>query len=401
MIDTKLIEFVKGQVSFRAVNGNLEKFINLSQSRGIHLFDLIRIEEGLQGQTYCREYKKAAACAKKCGVRLQLQEKRGLPFFLHRYRKRAGILVGICFFLTFLLVSQNFLWEISYPEEYGKEEQAFVSQMLQEYGVKQGAYLPKLNFRRIQHDLMQETEYLSWIALNRKGSRLEVKFTPREKPEEFASDVPCDVVAQRAGQILHIEALSGETVVKPKQIVEAGDLLISGILDNPVEHKGFYTHADGRVFAQTVRKKTLSFSLIQKEKLYSGKEKVRKSLCFMSANLPLYIAFDLPGEYEMTAKEHLLVLNEKKMPFGIEEKTYRFYETVERSYTEEEAKEILRQGFAEYEKEELSEAEIIKTEEGWEVENGVLIGVKKYVCKEDIAKKVKISQANEGESTKN
>lgn len=399
--DKRLLEFVRGRVSFRATNGNLERFLNLAKSRGVSLFRITRIEEGLSGQTLCKCYRKAASAARACGVRLRIEERWGLPFFLHRHRKRLGIPAGVCLFLTFLLLSQNFLWEISFSPDSGKEEQEKILNLLNGYGVSEGAYLPDLNFRKVQHDILQETETLSWIALNRKGVRLEVKATPREKPEDFASELPCDVVAERAGQILHVEALSGETVVRSKQIVREGDLLISGILDYPLEGKGLYTHADGKVFAQTVRKKELSFSLTQKEKKYSGKEKVRKTVSVLGIRLPLYIAFDLPQKYDVETEEKRLVLNQKKMPFALEEQNYRFYEEVDRTYTEEEGKTFLKQEFEEYEKTELADAEILKVEEGFRLEDGKLVGMRRYTCNENIARKVKIPQVNTSERPQN
>ena len=78
---------------------------------------------------------------------------------------------GLCCFL--LLLSQNFLWSIEI-HDYGEKDRAFLTEVMEDYGIHVGAYLPGLDCRLLQQQILMEIEDISWMALNRKGTVLEV-----------------------------------------------------------------------------------------------------------------------------------------------------------------------------------------------------------------------------------
>lgn len=381
-----LIRYLKGYVRFQAEGSGKERFLNRSNDGGIRLWDIQNKEGKISAYTFPRQYKKLAGFARRSGMQLRVQEKNGFPFLKRKYRKRWGILFGIVFFLAFLLISQSFIWKIEIRECDPKLEQ-YLLDVLKEHGVKEGALISKLDIPDLQQELLSELNQISWIALNRRGTKIRVEFSEKVQEPQFESGTPCNIVARKTGQIVRIEALDGQTVVKPKQIVSAGDLLISGIVEEP-DGSVSYKHALGRVIAQTVQKKKLSISLIQSEKTATGQEKNRYYLNFFGLRFPLFIAFEYPDLFEIEEEKLPLTLFGSETPIGLIRHTYQFYEETERNYTREEGLELIRKGFLDFEQEELADATIISyTEEITEIDQ-MLSVERSYLCEEDIAQKV-------------
>ena len=112
MFTVEFMRYMKGTLRFKAYGGYFERFINLAAQNGYSLWGVYKQDQIFYGVTTVKDYRKLAKTAKKAGVRLRIADKKGFPFLVHRYRKRLGLLIGICFFVSFLLFMQNFVWQI-------------------------------------------------------------------------------------------------------------------------------------------------------------------------------------------------------------------------------------------------------------------------------------------------
>lgn len=387
---TKLIRTGKGSVTFCAEGARIETFLNSANEYGVCLWNLCRKNGRLIGCTNVKSYRTLAYCARKTHTRLRIQQKRGLPFVLHHYRKRWGIFVGFCFFVSFLLISQNFIWQIRYPP-CDEETKEALDVLLEKYGVVVGAYLPDMNTRELQHKILLESTDLSWMALNRNGTTMEVELSVKTPQPQMEADTPCNIVARKTGQIVSIDASQGQKQVKPKEVVLAGDLLIRGTAMAEGGDSLRYVHADGRVIAQTVTKHEISFALTQSEKSYTGETESRYTLNLFGLHVPLYLATPFASEYEEEQTELPAVLFDTTMPFGLQKTQYRFFTPTQHTYTEEEANALIEQGFAEFEATELAQAEILSREDVRTLQDDVVTVTRTYTCNEDIAQKIGLS----------
>ncbi len=386
MLDSKLIRYLAGQVEFKAHGENLEKFVNIAHQAGLQVEQLYYRDEILYGQIPVRQYRILTHCAKQCSVVTKVIQKKGFPFVCHRYRKRWGMIVGICFFLIFLLTSQKFVWRIQI-ESYDEKKSAYLLQVMEKHGLHKGAYIPNLNMRQLKQQVLMEVSDLAWITFNLEGSTVYVDLSQKTQMPDIDPNTPCNVIAKKTGQILSMDVLNGEGVVKLKQIVSAGDLLISGI--NPVKTGDvLYQHAEGKVIAQTINQHTLTFPLVQQEHVSTGETTDRYYLEFFGLKIPLFIAFDLPYPSEVKEQYISTILFGQEMPFGIYRNTHHFYLIEQKQYTQEEAKQIIDQNFKIYEQNELKDAKIIDYTEEITVTEETLYVARKYTCEEDIAQKV-------------
>lgn len=385
----KLLRWLRGQVEFTAEGAGIEAFFRLAGERHIPLRQLSREKERLSGITVPSQYRALAYCAKHSGMRLRHHGKRGLPFVLHRYKKRWGLLAGACFFLVFLLASQNFVWSIEI-ENYGGKQEEYLRQAMADSGLHIGAYLPDMNLRAVRDQVLARVNDLSWLTFTREGTTIRVDLSPKVPQPIMDQSDPCNLVALKDGKIVSTSVLRGQAVVEKNQVVHAGDLLISGIDQLP---KGdiLTVHAQGQVIAETVNTKEISFSLQQTEPNYNGKQAERRYLEFFGLQLPLFIAFDLPYASEMTESYQPAFFFGTELPMGIRTQHHRFYEPVEKSYSQQEARQMIEEAFSVYETEDLKNAEILGYTEEWIQEGQKLICRRKYQCREDIAREMALS----------
>ncbi|MBP0963380.1 MAG: sporulation protein YqfD, partial [Oscillospiraceae bacterium] len=175
---TGLIRYFRGWVRFRVTGGFPERFINLCALKGLPLWDGQRRGEECFFTTRAACYRRLRPCAKGAGVRLKVVERGGLPFGLHRRRKRWGLVVGAAVCVALLVASSHFLWNVRVVGNHRLEEQ-LVLEKLETLGVKPGVRLNGIDVQSVERRLMLELEELGWVAVNLQGSTAVVQLQER------------------------------------------------------------------------------------------------------------------------------------------------------------------------------------------------------------------------------
>jgi similar to stage IV sporulation protein len=381
-----LLRRLRGYVDFCIHGKNKEAVVNLAVERGLKLWNLKKLPEGIVGSVFAREYRDLSICARESSSQIHCVTKYGFPFYLYRNRHRKGMLVGGILALALLILSQNFIWKINF-NNYDGADQEYLLSVMEDRGIKIGSYIPNLDFRLLQQDVLIEVEDISWLAFNINGTQLDVEVSKKLDPPEFQETTPCNIVAKKTGQILHIDVYSGQEVVREKDVVYKGDLLVSGIAADP-SGKINQVSANASVIAQTTHSHTLSFSLKQSEHNYTGQIKNRYRFQALNFSLPLYINFSFPDLYDKTEEYHPFIIGQTEFPFGMVMEQYNFYQPKQVEYTQQQAREIIMNAFSQYETEELSDVKIVSYQDQESVENNMISITREYICEENIAKKI-------------
>ncbi len=384
-----LIRYIKGTVRFQAYGGYFERFINLAAQNGYSLWGISKQEQAFFGMTTVKDYRKLSKIARKAGVRLKIIDKRGFPFFIHRYRKRVGLLIGICFFVLFLPMMQNFVWEIDIVGNQAIQT-VQIEKLAKSLGLHPGAYLHHIDFAQIQREMELQLPNIAWITVNHYKTKVVIELCEgRKLPEMEKKDMPRNLVAKKDGVIKYLEIYSGQKIVKQGDVVSAGDLLVSGIEEDSFGQTHFYA-SHGKVIAETYHTHKFAQALEFSDKQYTGQLKKRYYLNLFGLKVPLFLAFHMEGDFERSQHYSPLILSKKQLPLGLYTLEYRGYQTNVGKYTPQQAEEILLRQIEEYEAKELKNVTIIakETERG-ETENSCEITVS-YTLEEDIAKEEEI-----------
>ena len=383
------VRFGKGWVRFRVEAAGAETLLSEAARQGLRLWNVRRRGRTAEGCVAAREYRALCRIGRRMGLRPRLAAKHGLPFYACRLWRRKGLLIGVIGCAACLVLSQNFLWEIRVNGSGGIHTD-HLEEVMQAHGIRIGAYHPALDLPVLQQELLMELDDVSWLALNRDGTVLEVEVSQKDAPPERQETRPCNIVAGRSGQITAMEVYRGQKMVSVRDTVARGDLLVSGILEN---ERGAVrqVHADAKIMAVTQRSRTVRFALRQQERIPTGGGTQRRSLKLLGVRIPLYFDFSLPYPAWKTERETPLSILGTEYPVSLIQEEHRYYRTESRTYSRSEARRILREELERYQREELSGVTVLSWRDTWSEEEGVVSVTREYRCEENIAAKLQLS----------
>ncbi len=331
MIFITMLRLIFGFVRFQAEGGFSERFINLCSLSSIPLWRLKSDGSKIIACTTVKGYFQIRSCAVKSGMRLKILERHGFPFFLKKYRKRAGVLVGLAVFFSVIAILSSMIWtiEISGNETITQEE---ITAVLAQAGLKPGMLKSKLNAPEIRFYALGHLQNLSYLAVNMMGSCVQIEVTERiESPKLPVQDEPCDIISTMDGQIVTLEVYEGTKMYKIGEAVRTGSVLAGG----------FEELSDGSVRLRHAE----AFAVIRAEVECEGQAEEGREIYIKSAeekhitlhllglNLPLFIEGDTAPSYVRSA---YLTVNGIRLPFGYTEEIFVTYEEKTSEPTESE-----------------------------------------------------------------
>lgn len=358
MFVIKFLRWLRGYVIFRAEGAFVEEFLNRIVRAGILVWGTFKNGIQLTGRIRARDYRHLRPYAKKTGVRLRVVRRKGVPFFLYRYRKRLGIFIGLTVALLFLWGMSLFVWDIQVT---GNEviDAGDVLRTVEEMGLKIGAFRPSLTARDFERRLILDYKEISWVAVNITGSTVNIHLKERTLPPEMLpnDDKPANVVAAKSGQIVRVVATDGQAMVKRGDAVNQGDLLISGIMEDKYG-KITVRHARGEVWADVNETISLEVPLEETVEEHSGEIRNRYWLRLFSLRIPLTWG-EITGKAEVETSSRQLGIGFITLPFFLESQEYRMVQDVTLQYTEEQARKLAMQRLEEEAQRRFEGAEIL------------------------------------------
>lgn len=292
----KTIRFLKGYVVICVEGHFCERFLNICMRRGIYLSDVKRMgEERICACISINAFREIRSIARKTRTHVRITKRYGLPFLLHRYRKRKIVALGVVLFFAILWYLTSHVMGI---DVVGNERipTADILAGLEELGVCHGTPVKEIDSVSVKNRMMVRFDDIAWVGVSVKGSRVYIEVKERlDTPMRLGTDVPCDIVAEKDGLVKLAEVKDGKTLVRPNQYVGKGDLLVSGVLDSDVMGMRF-VHSFGEVYAETVYEKSGEYSFEYTEKIYTGEKKNRYSISFLGKSLDLFINKKRPFE---------------------------------------------------------------------------------------------------------
>ncbi|MDR1409041.1 MAG: sporulation protein YqfD [Oscillospiraceae bacterium] len=279
------LRWLHGSVHFSAEGGFPERFINHCRHTGLELWNT-ELRHGMLYAFVCAsDYRALRAAARQSGMHLRVCKKKGLPFFLHKQKKHAGLAIGLCLFALFIGVLSTRVWVISIDGN-DLTESRVILKKLEEYGVIKGMRSHMLNAHTISTEMIDTMPQLDWIALNLRGSELEILIR-EHKPDTRAkeSDATANIVAANDGQLVLFRTYAGTKALPDGSAIRKDDVLVYGHTKNRDESTS-PIRAKGYIVAQT------EHNITQKQPLSTGQQRERLgkqyALHLFGLRVPLY-----------------------------------------------------------------------------------------------------------------
>ncbi len=316
-----LMNLLHGTVTISVEGAYLERLLNLCAQQGVVFW-------GLQWQgshnltlfVHRRDLKLFRQLAARLGCNLVVGQGVGLPFFLGRFRHRYAFLAGLVLSVCTVFTLSNFVLSIHVVGNEGVATGEILSK-LEELGLKTGVFAPDLDRVAMAQQAVLEMEELSWMAINRYGTYLEVivrerVMTPKLRPISGLSSV----YAEADGIIQSVCTQVGESLVKQGDIVAKGDLLISGYVEllppqySQLDSIWMEVPAQGAVFARTWRTLEGEIPLTTMVKEPTGQEE-RGYFCTIFGNT---VNFFRRGSIEGEKCDKIIYTTMCMLPGGVE-----------------------------------------------------------------------------------
>ena len=332
-----------GAVEISAYDDNIIALLNLCMYCGIPYTDFKNMPDGSIRLIFkLSDSKKVFSECRKRGIEINAVKKIGLPPFLYKYRRRYGLVLGMLIAVAITVLSQQYIWDIRIT---GNETMTSseVGSLLEQYGLKVGTYIPKLNTDKLENKLLINSEKISWISVNITGNVAQVQIRENksaDKNEELNNKF-ANLVAEKSGIIQQVQIFRGNIRVKAGDYVNEGDLLVSGLYDS--DRVGFrYTRASGIVMAKTVNEYVVEIPLEYEEKEYTGNVNFEKYLNFFgySFNISKNCRNDMMFYDTISTVENCSFPDGTQTPIEIQTIQQHEYRYVTKQRTYEEAERL-------------------------------------------------------------
>ena len=337
-----------GYVRVRLTGRSPERFFNLCRSSKILLWNIACEKEEYWFFLLLPDFYRIRQFARKAGVRVRIQEKLGLPFFLYRNRKRKLFAVGAASFFLLLFVLSRFIWNISFSGNLLFTDDVLTGQ-LREIGVCYGMPKRGVDCDRIEEELRSRCSRIVWVSAHVSGTRLQIRIRENETADgiPLREESPRNLVAETAGTVVSILVRAGKALVQPGDEVEKGQILVEGMLpvtnDSGEVERTLFVRADADIRLRTTKIYREWVPHFQTVRSYTGKK--QRGFRLRAGAVDILAMPPLAGKrnWDLTGVSRQIVLfGDFFLPVWTEAITAREYEKVERKRTKTELNDLTK-----------------------------------------------------------
>ncbi len=347
---------LKGYVRIRILGNSYDRFLNLCAYHEIKLWELLPVDEAYEAYVSRKDFKKLKAIVKKSHASVRITERRGLPFFVHRYRKRRVYLAGIAAAFALMVWLSAHIWNISIDGNLSQTDDV-IFEYLTQAGIRHGMWKAGVDCRELAAGIRSSFTEFAWVAAELKGTRLLIHVkegiagTGEEETEE--EQQPSSLVATHAGTVFSIYTRAGLPAVQAGDEVKKGDLLVSGVIpiynDSGEAVSWQSVAADADIVIQRKQKYYDEVPFSEKQKYYTGQEKTSWMLQVGETPFALPGDFDSLGQYDLLSElTQCRLMKNFYLPLYFRKFTAKAYEFVETVRTKEEVRKLLESDFQDF-----------------------------------------------------
>ena len=333
--------YIFGYVRISIEGYYIERFINICTSKKIVIWNLKR-KAGIKlfFNAGINEFRELCKIAKKTQCKIKIENKKGVPFILHRYKKRkifAGFLLAI---VIVIAISSNFIWNIQI-EVQDNEKFENIEQDLEEVGLKIGKAKSEIDTKEIMNKLRLKRDDIAWVGMELKGTNMIVKLVKADKKPEIVDDSEyCNIVSDKEGIITKINVQNGTANVKVGDTVKEGMVLVNGWMEG--KYTGVrYVHAKAEIEAKIWYTENITIPYNATETIETGGEEVNYGIKLnnFEINFPKGVS---KFEFYDTIKEEkkFKLFSDFYLPISIIKETKKEVKKEQKEYSVDETKNL-------------------------------------------------------------
>ena len=336
-----LFNYIIGYIRISIEGYYIERFINICRSNKITIWKLKRDKNvKLELNIGIKDLKKVAKIAKQTKCKMKITRKKGVPFFLNKYKKRKIFFIFLILIIILLGILSNFIWNIDVIVE-NNEPINNIHEDIKEAGLSIGKIKSQINTKEVINKIRLKRDDIAWMGIEQKGTNVIVKIVKAtSKPEIVNEEDYCNIVSDKQGVITKINAQNGTMAVKVGDTVNVGTTLINGWLEG--KYTGIrYVHAKGKIEAKVwyTKNKTILYNTTEKRETGNVENKYKIKINNFEINLSkrlskfeIYDTIDTENKFKVFSNFYL--------PISLVKTTNKEIKKEQKNYTFEEAKQL-------------------------------------------------------------
>lgn len=352
---------IRTMYSIEAAGGRLYRFINEIRQSDIICTEQYCRSDVFHCRIYAADYPKLEEFSRKHGVSIEYSVRPSFNGWLRKFRFRFGIPIGIILCIGILFYFSNTAASI---EIRGNSEisERVIRAVLEDSGITEGSWIGSMNFADAEQTLRLTIPDIAWTAIRNQGNRIIVEITEAtSKPEMLHERTPCNIVSTEDAQITEVRVYSGHLVRVVGDGVAKGDMIVSGVFEDDKGHVTYH-HSLASIRGIYTKEAELSEYFSISNKQYTGRTHEKRWLRIFSFLLPISSGNHGFAEFTENRSDTAFSFLQQTLPFGIVRNTFTETSTEIRIRSEEETRLALNGAIVRYEKNFLSDVEILDRE---------------------------------------
>ena len=261
--------WLQGYLVVRFRGPRVEEVLNAAVEQGISVSEVERLTSDIViARLAVRHFRRLRPLLREYGVAAAIFERAGLPFVISGLNRRLFFIVGLLLSGILIVYFSTFVWFI---EVTGSSDAAADSilRAAAEAGLYSG--LPKQAFdaAALEAVLMARFPELAWVDVRTIGIKAVIEVVERQ-PDEYDPNLVGDIVARFGGTITDVFVARGTAQVRPGDVVQPGDVLISGTYYDRWGRRQ-QGRAQGAVWARVVRESFAEAPLYESFQIETGR----------------------------------------------------------------------------------------------------------------------------------
>jgi len=108
-----ILIWLKGYLIICITGISKERFLNICAKNGIILWNMNTEDKNVIATVSRKQFEQLKGFADKTNVKIEIINKKGLPFFFYKYKKRKILILGVLLCIGILYMFSKFIWKIN------------------------------------------------------------------------------------------------------------------------------------------------------------------------------------------------------------------------------------------------------------------------------------------------
>lgn len=217
-----------GDVKIKVGNLNSQTFFKKMQEKKVTFKQIFKTGDGFEFSVNFIDYKKIKSYCKKTNMQFKVLAEMGLRNFCLGLVKRSGIFVAVAVWLFFAISFSASVFNVQVSvgsNSFGERQEQIVLEA-KEF-LTDEINSGNKNLRSLERSVISNFTEISTCSITKNGIYYYAKITP-----VTVNEVSSEIVSKYYCKIKEITLASGQSVVKPNDVVVPGQVLVKAIDNN-------------------------------------------------------------------------------------------------------------------------------------------------------------------------